>query len=243
MQPTMRAGRARPTWADPLPRGALRRGGGALRAGADARPGQPGRGPTSSPRPRPTPPPRSTCSCPSCASSTPTTLLAPPPEPRPAQPAEPARRPALAPTPLLGRATPSGTSAAWCSRPSSRASVGDYPAGCGRTGTARALYRGDPHARVHAREARPAQPQVDLPRRTPTSAFAPAGLTPPEGVTHFRTADGSWNNLDNPKEGAAGTRFPRNVANSADPASDRRGAADPQPAPDQPQAADPRRAR
>ena len=45
--------------------------------------------------------------------------------------------------------------------------------------------------------------------------FAPSGLTPPEGVTHFRTADGSWNNLANPKEGAAGTRFPRNVANSA----------------------------
>ena len=33
-------------------------------------------------------------------------------------------------------------------------------------------------------------------------------------MTHFRTADGSWNNLANPKEGAAGTRFPRNVANS-----------------------------
>ena len=34
-------------------------------------------------------------------------------------------------------------------------------------------------------------------------------------MTHFRTADGTWNNLDNPKEGAAGTRFPRNVANSS----------------------------
>ena len=43
--------------------------------------------------------------------------------------------------------------------------------------------------------------------------FAPDDLTPPEGVTHFRTADGSWNNLDDPKEGAAGTRFPRNVNN------------------------------
>jgi hypothetical protein len=42
-------------------------------------------------------------------------------------------------------------------------------------------------------------------------AFQPAGLTPPPGVTHFRTADGSWNNLDNPKEGAAGTRFLRNI--------------------------------
>ena len=45
--------------------------------------------------------------------------------------------------------------------------------------------------------------------------FQPGGLTPPEGVTHFRTADGSRNNLDDPREGAAGTRFPRNVANSA----------------------------
>ena len=44
-------------------------------------------------------------------------------------------------------------------------------------------------------------------------AFQSEGQTPPQGVTHFRTADGSWNNLANPMEGAAGTRFPRNVAN------------------------------
>ncbi|MFZ2649313.1 MAG: peroxidase family protein [Burkholderiaceae bacterium] len=43
------------------------------------------------------------------------------------------------------------------------------------------------------------------------TAFQPQGLTPPPGVTHFRTADGSWNNLADPKEGAAGTRFLRNV--------------------------------
>jgi hypothetical protein len=43
-------------------------------------------------------------------------------------------------------------------------------------------------------------------------AFQPPGQTPPAGVTHFRTADGSWNNLADPKEGAAGTRFLRNVA-------------------------------
>ncbi|MDT5146066.1 MAG: hypothetical protein QOC58_711, partial [Mycobacterium sp.] len=36
--------------------------------------------------------------------------------------------------------------------------------------------------------------------------FQRRGQEPPPGVTHFRTADGSWNNLDNPKEGAAGTR-------------------------------------
>ncbi len=43
------------------------------------------------------------------------------------------------------------------------------------------------------------------------TAFQLPGQTAPEGVTHFRTADGSWNNLADPKEGAAGTRFLRNV--------------------------------
>ncbi len=47
------------------------------------------------------------------------------------------------------------------------------------------------------------------------TGFAGAGLVPPKGVTHFRTADGTWNRLDNPKEGAAGTRFPRNVENAS----------------------------
>ena len=42
--------------------------------------------------------------------------------------------------------------------------------------------------------------------------FQPEGQTPPDGSKYFRTADGSWNNLDNPKEGAAGTRFSRNVS-------------------------------
>lgn len=41
--------------------------------------------------------------------------------------------------------------------------------------------------------------------------FQPEGQLPPDGVKYFRTADGSWNNLSNPKEGAAGTRFGRNV--------------------------------
>ncbi|SEM72176.1 peroxidase family protein [Nitrosomonas marina] len=45
--------------------------------------------------------------------------------------------------------------------------------------------------------------------------FQPKHQKPPDGVTHFRTADGTWNNLADPKEGAAGTRFHRNVANSA----------------------------
>jgi hypothetical protein len=42
--------------------------------------------------------------------------------------------------------------------------------------------------------------------------FQPLGQVAPPGVEHFRTADGSWNNLADPKEGAAGTRFLRNVA-------------------------------
>jgi hypothetical protein len=42
--------------------------------------------------------------------------------------------------------------------------------------------------------------------------FQSKGEKPSPGVEHCRTADGSWNNLENPMEGAAGTRFSRNVA-------------------------------
>ena len=45
--------------------------------------------------------------------------------------------------------------------------------------------------------------------------FQAKGQQPPEGVLHYRTANGSWNNLQNPMEGAAGTRFPRNVSGDA----------------------------
>ena len=45
--------------------------------------------------------------------------------------------------------------------------------------------------------------------------FQAPNQVPPTGVTHFRTANGSWNNLADPMEGAAGTRFLRNVALSA----------------------------
>jgi hypothetical protein len=41
--------------------------------------------------------------------------------------------------------------------------------------------------------------------------FQEPGQRPPLGVTDFRTADGTWNNLEDPKEGAAATRFLRNV--------------------------------
>ena len=47
------------------------------------------------------------------------------------------------------------------------------------------------------------------------AGFQREGQTPPPGATHFRTADGSWNNLADPKEGAAGTRFLRNVGSDA----------------------------
>ena len=47
------------------------------------------------------------------------------------------------------------------------------------------------------------------------TGFQPEGQSLPPGVRHFRTPEGSWNNLADPKEGAAGTRFPRNVNNTA----------------------------
>ncbi len=53
------------------------------------------------------------------------------------------------------------------------------------------------------------------------TGFADPGLTPPAGVRHYRTTNGTWNNLQNPKEGAAGTRFLRNVDDDvAKPASE-----------------------
>lgn len=47
------------------------------------------------------------------------------------------------------------------------------------------------------------------------TGFQSRGQEPPLGAIHFRTADGTWNNLANPKEGAAGTRFLRNVNTAA----------------------------
>ncbi|MGA9492032.1 MAG: peroxidase family protein [Mycobacterium sp.] len=46
-------------------------------------------------------------------------------------------------------------------------------------------------------------------------AFQKRDLPHPPSVENFRTADGSWNSLSDPKEGAAGTRFLRNVDLSA----------------------------
>ena len=47
--------------------------------------------------------------------------------------------------------------------------------------------------------------------------FQPRLQQAPPGAQCYRTADGSWNNLSNPMEGAAGTRFLRNVALDAIP--------------------------
>jgi len=45
------------------------------------------------------------------------------------------------------------------------------------------------------------------------TGFQPLRQSVPPGVESYRTADGTWNSLANPKEGAAGTRFLRNVPN------------------------------
>jgi len=52
---------------------------------------------------------------------------------------------------------------------------------------------------------------VTYPRRA-LVGFQPRFQKPPAGARCFRTADGSWNNLADPMEGAAGTRFLRNVS-------------------------------
>ena len=67
-------------------------------------------------------------------------------------------------------------------------------------------------------------------------AFQQPGLRPPLGVTHFRTADGSWNNLADPKEGAAYTRFLRNVDLSVTCAEEDAAIAQAEPTRDQPRA-------
>lgn len=43
------------------------------------------------------------------------------------------------------------------------------------------------------------------------TGFAEKGMKAPEWTRWARTADGSWNNWEDPKEGAAGTRFGRNI--------------------------------
>ena len=53
--------------------------------------------------------------------------------------------------------------------------------------------------------------------------FLPEVPRQPEGVQYYRTADGSWNNPDDPKEGAAGTRLSRNIpVNAVKPESDKK---------------------
>lgn len=59
--------------------------------------------------------------------------------------------------------------------------------------------------RLNERNLKPGYPKGSK------TGFLKTEQEPPLGVTHFRTADGSWNNLEDPKEGAAGTRFLLNV--------------------------------
>ena len=72
-------------------------------------------------------------------------------------------------------------------------------------------------------------------------AFQKAGQPVPQGVEQFRTADGSWNNLKDPKEGAARTRFLRNVDLSATQPETGARLQEPNPREDQPRSCSPAR--
>ena len=68
---------------------------------------------------------------------------------------------------------------------------------------------------AHMREELNRHNLRDVYPRRALVGFQTKGQKPPPGVERCRTADGTWNNLENPMEGAAGTRFSRNVANDA----------------------------
>ena len=159
--------RSRPR-AVPLPRGALRRGRGALRARAGPRPGQPGldRSPRQGlgqrhrrgRRVRP----RAALLRRRRAAGATTAADAP-------QPAEPPRRSPLAPAPLLGRAHGREPRRRGVRVPHARRGSALPRPGVDELVPQAALPR-HPHARVHAGAPRSPQPQVDLSRRTSTSA-------------------------------------------------------------------------
>jgi hypothetical protein len=141
------------------------------------------------------------------------TLLAAPPEPKlPApldeDPEPPWRRLRY----VVGHGVGSAFSAAWDT--ATRVIGHDYNGEVWTNWYRKKLYKGiltlaymrDKLDRDNLKSTYPADAKI---------GYVPDGLVPPNGVTHFRTADGTWNRLDNPKEGAAGTRFPRNVANSS----------------------------
>ena len=72
--------------------------------------------------------------------------------------------------------------------------------------------------------------------------FQPPGQKPPPGVTHFRTADGSWNNLADPEGGRRRYALPAQRRALSHPPRDRRATAHAEPARDQPPAAERARA-
>ena len=59
--------------------------------------------------------------------------------------------------------------------------------------------------------------------------FQPEGLPPPPGVVHFRTADGSWNNLADPKEGGSRHALPPQCHELCHTTGNRRHAHDAEP--------------
>jgi heme peroxidase len=67
------------------------------------------------------------------------------------------------------------------------------------------LVLGYTRNRLNARNLHDVYPKGEL------TAFQSRGLVAPEGAKYFRTADGSWNNLESPKDGAANVRFMRNI--------------------------------
>lgn len=58
---------------------------------------------------------------------------------------------------------------------------------------------------LNRRNLHPAYPEGDL------TGLQPPDQEPPPGAAGFRTPDGTWNALDDPAQGAAGTRFARNA--------------------------------
>ncbi len=70
------------------------------------------------------------------------------------------------------------------------------------------------------------------------AGFMPGNQSPPVGVTHFRTADGSWNNLKKPQRGCHRYSFSPQCQQQRDPSRNGRIANDSQPERDQSQAAD-----
>ena len=71
--------------------------------------------------------------------------------------------------------------------------------------------------------------------------FQPTGQVPPPGVTHYRTADGSWNNFLDPKEWGRRHPISPERGKRRDPSGDGREAANPKSTPCEPDISNERR--